>query len=76
MRERERERVGIDYLFRFVSLKKLIGAASCWAWCQFHQRFTRAFFANILAPKITKLKHSALRLFGKRISQKNLRVKC
>jgi hypothetical protein len=29
-----------------------------------------AFFANILDSKITKLKRSALRLFGKRISAK------
>jgi hypothetical protein len=27
---------------------------------QFHQHFTRTFFANILAPKITKLKRLAL----------------
>jgi len=44
--------------------------------CQFHQHYTCAFFANILAPKITKLKCSALRLFGKRILAKNLGVKC
>ncbi len=28
--------------------------------CQFHQHFTRAFFDDILAPKIIKLKHSTL----------------
>jgi len=44
--------------------------------CQFHQHFIRTFWANILAPKITKLKLLALRLFGQRISVKNARVKC
>jgi len=32
------------------------------AWCQFHQHFTRAFCANIFAPKITKLKHKLRKL--------------
>jgi hypothetical protein len=38
--------------------------------------FYARIFANILAPKITKLKCSALRLFGKRILAKNERIKC
>jgi len=38
--------------------------------------FYARIFANILAPKITKLKRSALRLFGKRILAKNERIKC
>ncbi len=42
--------------------------------CQFHQHFTCPFFANILAPKITKLKCFALRLFRKRILTKNAGV--
>ncbi len=45
-------------------------------WCQFYQHFTSAFFADILAPKITKLKHSALQfcfsfvIFNTKISYK------
>ncbi len=42
---------------------------------QFHQHFTRAIFVQNFGAKNLKLKCSALKLFGKRISAKNPPVK-
>jgi hypothetical protein len=46
--------------------------------CQFHQHFLNAFFANILAPKITKLGEAlSNEILAQKMSfcTKNMRVK-
>jgi len=44
------------------------------AWCQFHQRFTHAFFVQNFGAKNYKALFLALRLFGAKILYEKSRV--